>query len=69
MWVLEVLRQRVPLGIDLYIMYDIACMLVKHLKATNGGGHLLERLKFAVPSFHAYGHNAVCQVRNAKGYS
>ena len=46
------------------MLYDIACMLVKHLKTVNAGGHLLETLKFAVPFFYAYGHNAVCQVRN-----
>ena len=43
-------------------MYFI--ILVKHLKTVNAGGHLLETLKFVVPSFHAYGHNAVGQVRN-----
>ncbi len=38
-------------------MYDIACMLVRHLKSVGN-----ERIKFAIPSFHAYGHIAACQV-------
>ncbi len=46
---------------DMNIMYDRSCTLVKHLKA-NKYGYLLDRVKFSIPSFHAYGHNAACQV-------
>ena len=59
--------QKVSPDINLYIMYDIACTLVQHLKA-KGATHFLERMKFALPSFHAYGHNAVCQVTRLKKY-
>ena len=44
------------------MMYDIACILVQHLRASEDGDYLLDRIKFALPSFHAYGHNAACQV-------
>jgi len=67
------------------LMYDIACILKKHLMVTfilcpvhptlftyyhamypvtqnsNQLG-LLSDLTFAVPVFHAYGHNSSCQV-------
>lgn len=43
-------------------MYDVACSLVKHLKG-NEHRYLLDRMRFALPSFHAYGHNAPCQVK------
>ncbi len=43
-------------------MYDICCMLLQHLKNSKDGSALLDRIKFALPSFHAYGHKAACQV-------
>ena len=61
-WLLDELGQRIPSETDVYIMYDIACTLVQHLKAKSSGAHILERMKFALPSFHAFGHNAACQV-------
>lgn len=61
-WLLEELTQHVPAMTNIYVMYDIACTLVRHLKASRNGAHLLERIKFALPSFHAFGHNAACQV-------
>ena len=60
-WVLEELVHRIPPAADVYVMYDIACTLVQHLKGRNVE-HLLKRIQFALPSFHAYGHNATCQV-------
>ena len=60
-WLLEELMHRIESTADVYIMYDIACTLVQHLKAKNGE-HLLEHIKFALPSFHAFGHSAACQV-------
>ena len=56
------LSQHVSSNITLYIMYDVPCNLVWHLKASGDGGHLLDCMKFALPSFHAYGHNAPCQM-------
>ena len=61
-WLLQELSQQVSSDITLYIMYDVACNLIRHLKTIGDGGHLLDRIKFALPSFHAYGHNAPCQV-------
>ncbi len=60
-WLVEELVRRIPTSVDMNIMYDISCTLVKHLKA-NKYGYLLDRVKFSIPSFHAYGHNAACQV-------
>ncbi len=65
-WMLEELVQRIPSAVDVYVMYDIACTLVQHLKSRNRE-HLLKRVHFALPSFHAYGHNAACQVYEVVG--
>ena len=62
MWLLEELAQRVSMETDIYVMYDVACNLVRHLKA-NRNSALLDRMKFALPAFHAFGHNASCQVQ------
>lgn len=66
MWLLEELAQRVSVETDIYIMYDVACNLVRHLRANKNGAHahLLERMKFSLPSFHAFGHVTSCQVRS-----
>ena len=61
-WLLEELVHSIPSDIDVYVMYDIACTLAQHLKASKNGDHLLERFKFVLPSFNAFGHNAACQV-------
>ncbi len=55
-WVLEELVQHIPHTTDIYVMYNIACSLVQHLKGRNKE-HLLNRVRFSLPSFHAYGHN------------
>jgi hypothetical protein len=39
----------------LVVSYDIACKLKRHFKAD-------QRLKFAIPAFHAYAHNVECQL-------
>ncbi len=61
-WLLQELVQRNPTSVHMNMMYDIACILVQHLRASEDGDYLLDRIKFALPSFHAYGHNAACQV-------
>ena len=48
----------------LNVMYDIACTLVQHLRSSKNGAYLLDRVRFSLPSFHAFGHNAACQVKN-----
>ncbi|CAG2254522.1 unnamed protein product [Mytilus edulis] len=45
----------------LVVMYDIACMLHKHLQKTNNKD-LLEKCSFAVPVFHSFAHNTACQL-------
>ena len=61
-WLLEEITQRTSEDTALFVMYDIACMLSKHLKASRNGAPLLDRVKLAVPSFHAFGHDFNCQV-------
>ncbi|XP_028392622.1 uncharacterized protein LOC114517161 [Dendronephthya gigantea] len=41
--------------------YDIACTLVAHLKK-NSRQDILDRIGFAIPIFHCYGHKSSCQV-------
>ena len=57
-------------------MYDITCNLKKHLKVmycvdltlsacalqANSRLDLFDDFEFAVPVFHAYGHESACQV-------
>lgn len=62
-WLMDEISQRIPTNIKPFMMYDIACNLVKHLQANNRT-YLLEQWKFALPSFHAYGHIATCQASN-----
>ncbi|XP_063442474.1 uncharacterized protein LOC134722776 [Mytilus trossulus] len=45
----------------LYIMYDIACSLESHLKKQNDQS-ILDKVQFAIPIFHCYGHKMACQV-------
>ena len=45
------------------VMYNIACNLHRYLKNSPYSHDLLERITFAIPAFHAYGHKADCQVR------
>nr|XP_026696040.1 uncharacterized protein LOC108950923 isoform X2 [Ciona intestinalis] len=44
------------------VFYDIACRLEDHLRAKNNT-ELLQKLAFAVPVFHGYGHNMDCQIK------
>ena len=64
MWLLEELVHRIPTSVDMNVMYDIACTLVQHHRSSKNGAYLLDRVRFSLPSFHAFGHNAACQVKN-----
>ncbi|XP_076079987.1 uncharacterized protein LOC143050754 [Mytilus galloprovincialis] len=46
---------------NLVVMYDIACMLHKHLKKNNCE-EMLEKCTFAIPVFHSFAHNMACQL-------
>uniref|UniRef100_A0A1I8GQ87 DUF3677 domain-containing protein n=2 Tax=Macrostomum lignano TaxID=282301 RepID=A0A1I8GQ87_9PLAT len=46
-----------PSSCKAIISYDVACKLSSHF-------HQDERLRFAVPAFHAYGHTAACQLKS-----
>ncbi|XP_064633909.1 uncharacterized protein LOC135491738 [Lineus longissimus] len=47
---------------QLFVMYDVVCMLETHIKK-----HYpllpIEEIKLAIPIFHCYGHKFACQVR------
>lgn len=46
---------------QLILMYDIACMLHRHLMRNNKD-ELLAKTTFAVPVFHSFAHNMQCQI-------
>ncbi|KAK3721444.1 hypothetical protein QZH41_002976, partial [Actinostola sp. cb2023] len=49
-------------NIKLVVMYDIACILDKHIK-NNHKLAGLQDVPLAIPIFHCYGHKSSCQVR------
>lgn len=57
----EQLRQLYP-NQKVQLMYDIACSLERHLKGNNRSD-ILDHFEFAVPVFHAYGHESACQMK------
>ena len=60
------LHECVPDKVNLRIMYDVACNFVQYLKSNDS--HLTEKVAFAIPSFHAYGHKPsfkTCLTSNA----
>ncbi|XP_065893420.1 uncharacterized protein [Dysidea avara] len=69
-YLLEKLKDLYP-NHSIQLMYDISCLLVKHLVA-NKRTDLLEGFEFAIPVFHAYGHTSQCQIlrnpRNITGF-
>ncbi|XP_070191787.1 uncharacterized protein [Littorina saxatilis] len=42
------------------VMYDVACMLRKHLEVRKS--QLLQHFTFSVPAFHRFAHNMACQL-------
>ncbi|XP_019614691.1 PREDICTED: uncharacterized protein LOC109462576 [Branchiostoma belcheri] len=50
-------------NVRLKVVYDIACVLQKHLSnPRNGEVEMLDKIELAVPAFHAYGHITSCQL-------
>jgi hypothetical protein len=49
-------------SLEVYVMYDIACTLKKYLEG-HGRSDILEKVHLSLPTFHAYGHKASCQVK------
>ncbi len=52
---------------NIVFMYDVACVLETNIrnKAASGDKQmksLLEKISFAIPAMHAYGHKIKCQV-------
>jgi hypothetical protein len=54
----------------IYVMYDIACTMQKHLQSLNRTD-ILDNVHLCLPTFHCYGHKVPCQVvfgpRRCKG--
>ncbi|KAL1749378.1 hypothetical protein FB107DRAFT_225441 [Schizophyllum commune] len=59
---MDALMEQLPLDWIVGLLYDIACQI--HLSAVKYGlfGAYLERLRFAVSVFHAFGHDWPCQL-------
>jgi hypothetical protein len=59
---LETLMQHLPLDIVVGILYDIACQAERSVRKWGFLGRYIDRLRFAVSVFHAFGHDWPCQV-------
>ncbi|KAI5821660.1 hypothetical protein K523DRAFT_257944 [Schizophyllum commune Tattone D] len=59
---IDALMKHLPRGWVVGLLYDIACQI--HLSAVKHGyfGQDLDRLRFAVSIFHAFGHDWPCQL-------
>ncbi|KAL1750032.1 hypothetical protein FB107DRAFT_224555 [Schizophyllum commune] len=59
---MDALMKHLPRGWVVGLLYDIACQI--HLSAVKHGyfGQYLDRLRFAVSVFHAFGHDWPCQL-------
>ncbi|KAJ7301708.1 hypothetical protein DFH08DRAFT_919079 [Mycena albidolilacea] len=56
------LMQHLPLDIVVGILYDIACQAERSVRKWGFLGQYIDRLRFAVSVFHAFGHDWPCQV-------
>lgn len=55
---IEVLEEEVTRGIEVLVLYDIACQLEPYLKKRDRP--LANRIKLAVNKFHGYAHEYRC---------
>ncbi|XP_057297873.1 uncharacterized protein LOC130628863 [Hydractinia symbiolongicarpus] len=60
----KILAEVLGKDIDVHIMYDIACLLKKHL-TKKGTLSKYPKFKLGIPVFHAYGHKSSCQVQHS----
>ncbi|XP_065683313.1 uncharacterized protein LOC105848958, partial [Hydra vulgaris] len=56
-YLINQILDQVKKEVNVVVMYDIACMLVKHLKK-RGSNILDKNVSFCIPSFHIYGHRS-----------
>nr|XP_047139912.1 uncharacterized protein LOC105850639 [Hydra vulgaris] len=61
-YLINQILDQVKKEVNVVVMYDIACMLVKHLKK-RGSNILDKNVSFCIPSFHVYGHRSACQLK------
>ncbi|KAF7330720.1 hypothetical protein MSAN_02444600 [Mycena sanguinolenta] len=59
---LETLMQHLPLDVLVGVLYDIACQAERWARKWGFMARFIERLRFAVSVFHAFGHDWPCQV-------
>ncbi|KAF7337379.1 hypothetical protein MSAN_02264000 [Mycena sanguinolenta] len=59
---LETLMQHLPLDVLVGVLYDIACQAERSARKWGFMARFIERLRFAVSVFHAFGHDWPCQV-------
>ncbi|RPA70809.1 hypothetical protein BJ508DRAFT_218882 [Ascobolus immersus RN42] len=57
---IEILDREVCDGIEVLLLYDVACRLEPFLKKRDPDGHLMKRLSIAVNKFHGYAHEYRC---------
>lgn len=59
---LETLMQHLPLDVVVGVLYDIACQAERSARKWGFMKRFIDRLRFAVSVFHAFGHDWACQV-------
>ncbi|KAF7334903.1 hypothetical protein MSAN_02360300 [Mycena sanguinolenta] len=59
---LETLMQHLPLDVLVGVLYDITCQAERSARKWGFMARFIERLRFAVSVFHAFGHDWPCQV-------
>lgn len=70
-WMLEhIIQKHSHHDSEIFVMYDIACSLFRHLQA-HSRLDILGSLSLCLPTFHSYGHKVACQInfgpRRCKG--
>ncbi|XP_072022354.1 uncharacterized protein [Amphiura filiformis] len=64
LYVLDKLLEQVRgSDVKLHVLYDIACILEKHIKGKADATRNVDDVSLAVPIFHIYGHKSSCHVR------
>ncbi|XP_065891624.1 uncharacterized protein [Dysidea avara] len=66
-YALEKLKEQCSNQSAVYLLYDVACILKRHLQSQQRND-LTEFFKLVVPVFHAYGHKVDCQFSMSAAY-
>lgn len=60
----KILQESNGKELDVHIVYDIACVLKRHLEKKQTMTKY-KHFNFGIPLFHSYGHNGNCQIKNS----